>query len=697
MSNIYGKSCTPNLGSISDYYTKDEINRILRDKRELDLNFLEEGHTFVGDEANLQRSYELNPDYFEIDHLTQSVSVLSSDQLKSARVFTVTGAVTGNVSTDLSGNVTLAVELSQVAVGKLAFGTPRQLLQVNSAGTSAEWASNIDIPGTLAVTGKTTLDSTIQVGEVAPTLPGEFGWNADEATVDLALSGGIINHLGQSIQLLCRNDAGVTIPKGKAVMFSGTVGNSGRIKIKPMVADSTYPGYVFLGVTCQSIGVGEDGYVTTFGKIKGVNTSTYADGNILWCDPANPGGFTATEPSAPNLKLPVAAVIHAANNGTIMVRWDTGSRLADLHDVDANGSVVDGDLLSYNGTTERWEAKSVDVIGEPGREVELRKTDYYVQWRYVGDPDWIDLIPINEITGPSGDNGTSFTIKGSVELITHLDDIVSPQIGDCYFVNENGSLYVWDGGLWVNIGTVKGDPGKNVEFGLSATHIQWRYEGDVDWIDLVPLADITGPKGDQGESIQLQVNSTHIQWKYPSDLTWTDLIALSALKGDKGDQGDPGLGLPTGGTTGQILVKSSNVNYQTTWRNSPTGDILGTTDTQNISNKTFNNYTESTFTITEDTVNNTFTLNPNNGPIQVLTLTGANRAPVQASWGSGQSITLLVSRTSDLNSINWTGFSVSWKTEKGNSPTLNSSTGGFAVIVMWKVGSTIYGARVGDA
>jgi hypothetical protein len=69
-----------------------------------------------------------------------------------------------------------------------------------------------------------------------------------------------------------------------------------------------------------------------------------------------PGGLTATEPQAPNLKLPVAAVVHDANNGILMVRWDTGRRLKDLHDVEANGATADGDVLNWNDTANRWEA-----------------------------------------------------------------------------------------------------------------------------------------------------------------------------------------------------------------------------------------------------------------------------------------------------------------------------------------------------
>ena len=37
-----------------------------------------------------------------------------------------------------------------------------------------------------------------------------------------------------------------------------------------------------------------------------------------------------------------------------------------------------------------------------GREVEMQKNSTHVQWRYVGDPTWINLISLTDITGPSG-------------------------------------------------------------------------------------------------------------------------------------------------------------------------------------------------------------------------------------------------------------------------------------------------------
>jgi hypothetical protein len=53
---------------------------------------------------------------------------------------------------------------AEIAVSKLADGAARQLLQTDSAGTGVEWTDNVDVPGTLDVTGAATFDGTVYVG-----------------------------------------------------------------------------------------------------------------------------------------------------------------------------------------------------------------------------------------------------------------------------------------------------------------------------------------------------------------------------------------------------------------------------------------------------------------------------------------------------------------------------------------------------
>ena len=124
-------------------------------------------------------------------------------------------------------------------------------------------------------------------------------------------------------------------------------------------------------------------------------------------------------------------------------------------------------------------------------------------------------------------------------------------------------------------------------------------------------------------------------------------------------------------------------------------DIVQPDATQTLTNKTINGavlndgYTEEVFAVTGTTP----ALSPTNGSIQTWTLSG-NSTPTQTGWDAGQSITLLVDDGSAFT-ITWTTLAVVWKTDGGSAPTLNTS--GDTVIVLWKVGTTIYGARVGDA
>lgn len=127
----------------------------------------------------------------------------------------------------------------------------------------------------------------------------------------------------------------------------------------------------------------------------------------------------------------------------------------------------------------------------------------------------------------------------------------------------------------------------------------------------------------------------------------------------------------------------------------PAAEAVTLDDPQTLTNKTINSlvlndgYTEEVFAITDGA---TVDLDPNNGSIQTWTL-GANRTPGQANWSAGQSITLMID-DGTARTITWTTLAVVWETNGGNAPTLALT--GFTTIVLWKVGTTIYGARVGD-
>jgi len=95
--------------------------------------------------------------------------------LSSSRTFALTGDVTGSVSSDLTSGASISTSIAagsivdadvsataEIAVSKLANGSNRQLLQ--TSGTDVEWTDNVDVPGTLDVTGIATFDTEVDFG-----------------------------------------------------------------------------------------------------------------------------------------------------------------------------------------------------------------------------------------------------------------------------------------------------------------------------------------------------------------------------------------------------------------------------------------------------------------------------------------------------------------------------------------------------
>jgi hypothetical protein len=198
------------------------------------------------------------------------------------------------------------------------------------------------------------LDTTYSNGSIA----GRFSWNPDRETAELGLDGTVSLILGQDNLWYVKNQTGTAIPKGRAVMAVGALGASGRILVSPMVADGSVSPKYLIGVTIEEIANGDDGFVISQGKLRGFNTSGYTQGSVLYCDPSNAGQFTDTEPTAPDLKLPIAFTVDSKNNGTLAIRVTAGTTISEANDVQIT-SVADNQFLRYNSTSAVWENETV--------------------------------------------------------------------------------------------------------------------------------------------------------------------------------------------------------------------------------------------------------------------------------------------------------------------------------------------------
>jgi len=174
-------------------------------------------------------------------------------------------------------------------------------------------------------------------------------WDSELGTVVLGMYDAVPNELGFKNFWLVKNQTGSTITKGSIVYANGTVGASGRITVAKFIANGTIDAKYLLGITAHDLTDGEDGYVISFGKIRQVNTDTFAAGAILYPSPTVAGVWTDVEPIAPNIDMPIGFCINSSsNNGTIAIRVASGYKLSELHDVQIS-SPVDRASLYYRG------------------------------------------------------------------------------------------------------------------------------------------------------------------------------------------------------------------------------------------------------------------------------------------------------------------------------------------------------------
>lgn len=182
---------------------------------------------------------------------------------------------------------------------------------------------------------------------------GTLSWNTDEQTVDLIQNGSTLQ-LGQEIQYHVRNNSGATITNGTPVMATGTIGASGRITVSPMASSTKSNVKYFLGIATYDIPTDTDGMITSFGKVRHLNTTgalahgveTWNDGDILYLDTTNNGYLTKVEPTS-GMNVPCAFVIDAETVGTLFVR---------VTSIDEN---ILASEIAYDNTTSELTATNV--------------------------------------------------------------------------------------------------------------------------------------------------------------------------------------------------------------------------------------------------------------------------------------------------------------------------------------------------
>jgi hypothetical protein len=284
----------------------------------------------------------------------------------------------------------------------------------------------------------TTLDG-IEFSDTPGIIDGErkLLWNDDDGTLDLGLKGGNVTlQVGQEFVARVFNDSGATLNDGDIVIINGAQGQRVSVDLADASSGSYSAAHAF-GVVTETILAGEEGYVTTQGTVRGLNTfiDGSSEGKEIFLSPTTPGAWTTTRPPAPNHAVRIGWIQreHAAA-GSIYVNIQVGEHLEFLHDV-LIPNPSNNDLLWYQSASGIWVNENIstiinstpitftsEVLGISPTSSAAFATKLYVD----------DLISVANLPPQAGQEGKYLSTTGSAAFWT---DVVSPEevIGITFF------------------------------------------------------------------------------------------------------------------------------------------------------------------------------------------------------------------------------------------------------------------------
>ena len=254
-----------------------------------------------------------------------------------------------NLTTDSKGRVIGTTDVSQLDLTSI-LGS----YYVNRAGDTM--TGNLTVPSMLAqasVTSPLVNVDNIQFN-VSPvsklTTPGSLSWNDTDGCLDIVMKGGnVVLQVGQESVQRMVNKSGVNVTDGQAVYVFGAQGN--RVSFKLANANSEATSKATLGIVTEPIANNGEGFVTTEGLVRGLNTSAWLEGDVIYLNSVD-GGLTNVQQVYPNHNVTIGYVVRShAVNGSIYVKVNNGYELEELHNV-VFTSLASNDLLKYDGA--KW-------------------------------------------------------------------------------------------------------------------------------------------------------------------------------------------------------------------------------------------------------------------------------------------------------------------------------------------------------
>lgn len=289
---------------------------------------------------------------------TTNVAEGTNEYFTTARARTSISAGTGISYDNTTGVITSTVVPGTGDVVGPASATDNAIARFDT--TTGKLIQNsvvtIDDAGNEAGINSITFDTT---PTTVPTTPGSLYWDSADGNQTLSLvmaNGDAVQQIGEEQYFRIKASAAIT--EGQVVMFTGTVGASGGLTGAPASGLTASTASYVMGIATHTLALNEWGYVTSFGLVRGINTTggaeAWVDGQILYYDPTVAGGLTKNIPSAPNAKVQVCAVTHAASNGSLFIRPSFGGALGQYEGDVQITSPANGQLLIRDQSAGKW-------------------------------------------------------------------------------------------------------------------------------------------------------------------------------------------------------------------------------------------------------------------------------------------------------------------------------------------------------
>jgi len=262
---------------------------------------------------------------------------------------------------------------------------------------------------------------------------GQMQYNAEDDTIELGVGeAGVVLQIGQENYIRARNSTGGQIDNGEVVFISGSTGNRPNINL----AQANNPDEKnLIGVATHNIPDNTDGYVTTFGLVRDINTNAFTEGAIVYLDPAVAGGLTETKPSDPNYCVQVGVIVRKHNNqGVLLVNVKELNLKAQLNEIEVVNNtgeiLVKGEVVYISGGDTNIPEVSLAQADAVGTKDALGIVSANIA---IGDPGFVTAFGL--VTGLNTD---SYVVGDQL----YLDAAAAGALTDTIPTDPNYAVYV---------------------------------------------------------------------------------------------------------------------------------------------------------------------------------------------------------------------------------------------------------------